>query len=47
MNPPTVIFGKVEKKKISKIFFLFYPQTLNINCLVEKIIFFEVLSVYF
>ena len=37
MNPPTVIFRKVEKKNlISKFFFLFYPPTLNINCLVEK-----------
>ena len=35
-NPPTVIFWKVEKKKIiSKIIF-FYPQTLDIIRLVEK-----------
>ena len=39
MNPPTVIFQKVEKKIISKIIFLFYPLTLNIICLVEKKIF--------
>ena len=37
MNPPTVIFQKVGKKKIiSKNIFLFYPPTLYINCLVEK-----------
>ena len=36
MNPPTVIFRKVEKKLISKIIFLFYLPTLNIICLVEK-----------
>ena len=37
MNPPTVFFRKVGKKKIiSEIFFLFYPPTLNIICLVEK-----------
>ena len=40
MNPPTVIFRKVEKKKINNLIFLkknflFYPPTLNINCLVE------------
>ena len=39
MNPPTIIFRKVGKKQnlISKIFFLFYPLTLNIICFVEKI----------
>ena len=37
MNPPpTVIFCKVEKKLISKIIFIFDPQTLNIICFVEK-----------
>ena len=34
-------------KLISEIIFLFYPPTLNIICFVEKIIYFEVLSVYF
>ena len=51
MNPPTVIFRKVGKKiKINSNFLLFYPPTLNINCLVEKkkyYYFFEVLSVHF
>ena len=35
-NPPTVIFRKVEKKKLISNFFLFYPPTLNIICFVEK-----------
>ena len=38
MNPPTVTFCK-EKKKISKIIFIFYPPTLDIICFVEKKIF--------
>ena len=47
-NPPTAIFRKLDKKKIfQKLFFLFYPQTLNIICLVEKKYIFEVLSVHF
>ena len=36
MNPPTVIFRKVEKKIISKIIFIFYPLTLNNISLVGK-----------
>ena len=40
-NPPTAIFRTVGKKKKFLIFFLFYPPTLNIICLVEKIIYFS------
>ena len=37
MNPVTVIFCKVGKKKlISKIIFIFHQPTLNIICFVEK-----------
>ena len=41
MNPPAVIFRKVEKENlISKIIFIFYPPTLKIICFLEKIIYF-------
>ena len=36
MNPPTVIFKKVEKKNQFLFFLLFYPPTLNSICFVEK-----------
>ena len=36
MNPPTIIFCKVEKKLITKIIFIFYPPTLNIICYLGK-----------
>ena len=41
-KPPAVIFHKVGIEIISKIIFIFFPLTLNIICLVEKIIYFLV-----
>ena len=35
MNPPSVIFQKVEKKK-SFFFLLFYPPSQYISCFIEK-----------
>ena len=47
MNPPTVIFQKVENRLIS--FFFYFIHRLNIICFVEKKNknIFEVLFVYF
>ena len=43
----SLIWGGVSLDIRSEIFFLFYPLTLNIICLVEKkYIFFEVLSAF-
>ena len=48
ISPSNCNFPESRKKKILKLFSLFYPKTLNIICFVEIInIYFEVLFVYF